>query len=476
MTRLKEYYWAIIPVLGWLIVRFGFGFNGLYGQDAYAYLLYAREWKSFFLGGETPGSFFWPPNYSIVSALLALFVKTEFYSLQLISLLSMIVIGWLLDRWIRKAYSVDIELRIVYVSLAFLLSPYMFRLGMQSMSDMFAMMLVLASFYHLWRFIEAGEFRSLLFWSFFSGLAITTRYPTVIVLFPSIVFVVFRLLANKQLGRFAMGLMVGLTPILLAIWWMLGSGGIHNDIQNLLQNDWSITNFVRTEFHRGDTNSNFILPNLLFNLSAFVHPGTLFFGVFLLPFAFKGLKTDLFRLLVLSTILIYGLFLSGIPFQNSRVMTFTYPLIVMFLVPAFLRFSEWLKSKNLPLKTVFFLAVVFQTGLCARAMQPSILYNQFERELAAWIASEFPKTTVYTSSYSQLFDVYETGNSVVQIYDQPISFFEDGAIFIFNESLADFKLQGTMPLKNWEAANNLMKVEKQKCWTNGWCVYSLSSK
>ncbi|MGB1319088.1 MAG: hypothetical protein ACPG5W_12800, partial [Flavobacteriales bacterium] len=166
MNFLKKYYWAIVPIIGWLIVRFGFNFNGLYGQDAYAYLLHAREWKAFFLGGETPRTFFWPPNYSIIGALLSLLIKTEFYSLQLVSVFSMMGLAGILNRWIKEAYpEFKARSRIALVSLGFLLSPYMFRLGMQCMSDMLAMVFLTASFYQLWKSLQDDSAKSLLLWS-----------------------------------------------------------------------------------------------------------------------------------------------------------------------------------------------------------------------------------------------------------------------------------------------------------------------
>jgi hypothetical protein len=477
MTTLKKHYWAIIPIVGWLVVRFGFGFNGLYGQDAYAYLLHAREWRDFFLGGEIPGSFFWPPNYSIISALLALLVKTEFYSLQLVSVLSMIGLGWILDSWIKKTHQeTDEATRIVFVSIAFLLSPFMFRLGMQSMSDMLAMLFLTASFYYLSLYFQTDRIQSLLCWSAFSALAITTRYPAVVVLMPSISFIAFQLLSRGQFKRLVTVLLVGLVPLSMAIWWKLTSGGMENVLTIDLIQDWSVFHFFQSDFSTFDTNSKFTLPNLLFNLSVWVHPGTLFLGAILFPLSFRNLRNDSVRTLLLISILLYAFFLSGIPFQNSRVATFTFPLIVVFLFPGFARFTEWLKLKPIPKRYLLFAVPVIQVALCSRAMKPSISHNLFERELAAWIETNYASKTVYTSSYSQLFEVYETGNRVVQIFDAPVNAFEDDAIFIFNQSWANFKLKGTMPLQNWESAQNLMKVEEEKCWPNGWCVYSLKSR
>lgn len=457
-------------------MRFGFDFNGLYGQDAYAYLLHAREWKVFFLGGNTPGSFFWPPNYSIVSGFLGIILQSEIYALQLVSVGSLIGTAWIVDKWISRAYHIENHTRIAFVTLAILLSPYLFRLGQQSMSDMLAMFFLTASFYHLWNYLKTDSIKSLILWSLFSAFAITTRYPAVIILLPALVYVGFRLMSKRQFGKFVVGLLPGLIPLSFAILWKLKTGGINNDIQNVILEGLRFSNFLKTEFHNADGSSSYMLPNLLFNLSVAIHPGTFFLGLALLPFSFTGLKRDRFRLILLTSILVYALFLSGIPFQNSRVMTFSFPLVVMFLYPAFLRLTSLFESKKAPLKVVFSLCVFVQIALCARAMQPSVSYNYFERELVSWVETTCAAKVIYTSSYSQLFDVYNTGNPLMEIFNTRYSSFEDNSVFIFNEALIEGKIKQTVPHQNWEQANKLMSVEKEKCWSNGWCIYALQLK
>ncbi|MFT4680519.1 MAG: hypothetical protein ACI9YU_000347 [Flavobacteriales bacterium] len=476
MIILKKYYWAIIPIVGWLIVKFGFDFNGLYGQDAYAYLLHSREWKAFFIGGAIPSSFYWPPNYSIVSALLAFIVGTEFVSLQLISVLSMAGLAYVLDSWFRKEYDLEKDTRIAFITLAFLLSPYMFRLGQQSISEMLTMVFITGSFYHLKQYLQHEKVRSLLLWSVTAALSITTRYPAVIVLIAPILFMGFRLIRKGQFTRLLAGTIVGLVPVLVAVWWKTKSGGMEQVMSADLLQNWSVSQLFQTEFSRDEGNFSFMFPNILFNLSALVHPGTVFFGVLLLPFAFKKLKNNTARLLAAISFLIYALFLSGVPVQNTRLMTFSYPLLVMISFPGFVELTNWIKSKRIPTTLLFTACLIVQIALCARAMQPSIVHNHFEEELANWVRENHTSKTIYTSDYPQLFDVYETGNPVVQTYTVLLNSFEDDAIFIFNQSSSEFKLKGTVPLQNWLLAQNLMQVEEEKGWSNGWCVYSLKSR
>ncbi|MGB0369238.1 MAG: hypothetical protein ACPGD8_07515 [Flavobacteriales bacterium] len=278
------------------------------------------------------------------------------------------------------------------------------------------------------------------------------------------------------MGKFAAGIVVGAIPISLAIWWKITSGGMETVLGIDLIQNWHISNFWQSEFSTSDTNSKFLFSNILFSLSPFVHPGTLFFGAVLLSLTITRISKDRFRFLLAISILLYACFLAGVPFQNSRVATFTFPLIVMVYLDGFERLTGWLVEKNLPRKSILFVAVIVQLGLCARAMSPSISNNHFEQELASWVQTNGSDKTVYTSDYLQLFDVYETNNQTISIYESEITDFENESIFIFNPSMASVKLKGTMPLQNWEEAQGQMHVNELKCWENGWCVYSLNAK
>lgn len=476
MSFFKKYYWGIIPILCWVIIRFGFDFNGLYGQDAYAYLLHTRDWKAFFLGGNIPGPFFWPPNYSIVSGVIALIVQSEFYATQLVSVGSLIGLAWAIDKWIKGALTLSENARIAFVSLSILMSPYLLRLGLQSMSDMLAMFLLSSSFYLLWKYLENESTRALSLWSLVTALALTTRYPSIVVLSPAILYVTYRLITQRLFFGLIMGFVVASIPISLAIWWKTDSMGVYGVTENELFQQWNPTNFFRSEFQLADTNSRFLFPNLLFNLSAAIHPGAIFFGAILLPFSFNGLRQSPFRIIILLAFLTYAIFLSGVPFQNSRVMIFTFPLIVIFMSFGFQSLLDRLEAKRIPVKLAFIICILTQTSLCVRAMQPSIKMNRFERELADWVIKNHPEKAVYTSEYSQLFDAYETGNSVVLTFGEAVLSFEDNSIFIFNESMMDFKIKGTMPHHNWENANRIMLVQKEMSWPNGWSVYSMKVK
>lgn len=475
MKWLLKYYWAIIPLIGWLIVRYMFGFDGLYGQDAYAYLLHAREWRSFLLGGVLPGYFFWPPNYSIIGGVLAITFDSEFVSLQLISVLSLMGSGYFADRIIRETTELNEGVRLAFVTLGLLLSPYIFRLGMQGMSDMMTMCFLLGSFWFFHRTITNSGTNSMIGFSIFTALALTSRYPSIVVLIIPIIVTGYTLLSSRKFGILMIGLLAGSVILIPAIawkWQWVEIWASANNFDGLY--DWSVSNFFRAEFHRKDSFTSHLLPNILFNLSAWLHPGLLLFTVVLFPFLPNRAMTT-FRWTILYSILAYILFLSGVPFQNSRVLTFIFPLILIFMAPAFGKFVELMNCQRFPIKSLFAIALVIQVGLTARALKPSVELAQFENELVDWIGSDHPTKTIYTSAFSQLFDAHETGNPTVQVFDSKVVEFQTGGLYIFNHGWSK-KLEGTMVMENWNRANSSMNVAEHRCWPNGWCVYQLSEK
>ena len=65
----------VFVLLFFVIVRFGLGFNGLYGQDAHEYLRFGKALYQFFLTGTNPGDYIWPVNFPLYGAIFSLFMQ-----------------------------------------------------------------------------------------------------------------------------------------------------------------------------------------------------------------------------------------------------------------------------------------------------------------------------------------------------------------------------------------------------------------
>jgi len=477
MKFVRTYYWAIIPFLSWIIVRYGFGFTGAFGQDAYAYLLYGREMTDLILNATPSGYFFWPANYPLLIGLLAIVLKSHFLAGQLISVASFSGVAYFIHRLLRRVFNLSESMAIGYVMLTFLFSPYMFRLSSQIMSDMLAMFLITGSFYYLIIFGREKNVRTGILWTIFTGLATTTRYPSGVVLLLPSIYMLIMLLRGRNWKLLSIMVLIGAIILFPAIWWkweMMAKHANSVSFDGIL--DWRFSNYFKSGFLRRDGQSHYFLPNILFNFSLFIHPGTVFFGVALLPFIMGSVRKYTVFAVILFSVILYSLFLSGIPFQNSRVMTFTFPLVVILYAPGYRVLVDKIRAMNINLKWVFSIALIIQAGLCARAMKPSVLSQRMDLELVDHINKEHPGKTVYTFAFSQIFDAYRTGNPVVNTFNIEQLEFHKDAVYIFNPDLIDTKLAGTMPHTNWVKANSRMTLTNTKCWPDGWCVYSMNEK
>ncbi|MBK7438844.1 MAG: hypothetical protein IPI77_19355 [Saprospiraceae bacterium] len=100
----------LLPLTILVVLRIN-GFDGMAGQDGYAYVDYAIAIKRWLTFGESPGHFFWPPGYSLLGACLGLFIYSVPLSMQLISCLSLslllITINALLKNYIQHQIRKD---------------------------------------------------------------------------------------------------------------------------------------------------------------------------------------------------------------------------------------------------------------------------------------------------------------------------------------------------------------------------------
>ena len=141
-----------IPILFWLIIYWGYGFDGLYGQDSYEYLRYANAIRNFILTGENPGDYFWPLYYPIFGAIVSLVIKNTVISLQLISVLSLSVSSIYLYKLMLLVFPFKKKITALYTILFFIFSPFVIRSSMIIMSDILATCFIILTVYNFYKF------------------------------------------------------------------------------------------------------------------------------------------------------------------------------------------------------------------------------------------------------------------------------------------------------------------------------------
>ena len=115
-------------------------FNGLYGQDSYAYVDYAEGLRAWLGGGEMPEAIFWPEGYPMAGALLSYVTGDVAVACLWLSALSVgMAVYWMLRLGRLMGWGNG---AVWAVGLVLGSSPFLLRNGMMCMSDAMAVALV----------------------------------------------------------------------------------------------------------------------------------------------------------------------------------------------------------------------------------------------------------------------------------------------------------------------------------------------
>jgi len=311
---------------GALVVRVGAvaatGFDGLYGQDAYAYFDQAMALRNALLQAiPAPPGFHWPQGYPALVALMSLAVGAGPFAAQLVSLLmgsSVAPLTFLVGRRLLPPGSDGAS---VLAAILTAVGGQAVLSSIVSMSDASAMALTLLSMCLVLRFRDCPQRWSLLVLAvILGGAAVATRWASVLV-GPALAVPALRGLAYDRRFR-------RLFPALLAAG--LGSGAVlftlfhikAFDLMGYFRN-WNLINAVWGPIPQIAPDSLAAkAPGLLYYLAPLYHPA--FLGPLLGPLAVWGLwrlwrDNDRYRSL---TLVLWAavpfFFFSGLPLRNLR--------------------------------------------------------------------------------------------------------------------------------------------------------------
>ncbi len=439
------------------------GFDGLYGQDSYAYLFQINHLETL-----TSQDAFYPPFYAFLGWLFKWIVQNPAFSLQWVSLLSWFGTGLLLYKIATKSLQLSNKIAGIGILVLFTFSPFVMRLSLLVMSDSLALFMAVLSIYlglfskHKWTY-------ALFF--VVAALALLTRYALVPLLVPTLFLVIFRLFQHRSFNVWLsalMGISIGLTALLVNMfYWTSESGSTQHSWLQL----WDLRHYFKNSFDHKDGLVEYTLPNILYVLKNLFHP---IYSLLLVPALFFFNKSDLksveIKILLISYIL-YTLFLAGIPFQNDRFLLPAFPFMLLVLLPAFVRLIErmgkfkWLICIVIPIQMVVFL----------RLIKPIYERNQLELYL-------FENLQPYANKkiYSFDVDIALEGRGLkaewMNLWKENYTTFSSGAFVLFNEKKFAKQWEGKNPMLNWETLNqNYQLISIQKL-DQGWELYEICDK
>lgn len=422
-----------------LIIVSAAQFDGLYGQDAYAYFEYARQIAE----GELAGSFYWPLGYPMLAALFMRLTGAVPLGAQLASAITGSAIAPLVYLITRKLTPSNTHTSLLPVSAGLLasLSGQLLQSSISIMADAPALFWATLSAYALIHFDQTRQAEWLPISAASLALAIITRWIFAGLIFPLGVFAVLSLRHSSSPNHpFTLSprLLISLSSALVIFSLILLPQIIFSQFSSAPVTshawlvEWNPLNAFKVAFDNPDGHFDYRWPPLIFYAEPLFHPFYLF--PILTPFVFIGawhLRRSRYLILLGGWILTLYLYLIGIPYENFRFGLAFYPPIVALttLGLAVVRFSYTpalphtfslsprLRISHSPLFLVF-ISIVAALPFTARGL--FTFFSVKSRELAAaryLQAQAAPNATVLTFSLTLTLKHY-TNLNVVDLYEQ----------------------------------------------------------
>lgn len=454
------------------------GFNGLYGQDAHAYLQQSRLFFNFLQDFSK-----WPvreplselaSGYPFAGACVRLLVGDAVLALQLVSLLSYAGSIWLFQALLRQLTpGAHAASRLSYTILLCAMAPLLVRAGVSSMSDALGLMLCMATLLAVLRTLQDASWRYPLGAVIFAASACIVRFSNAPLLAPMLLAFCAHLLQRKRGLVLAACVLAGMVALLPLFWQV-------NWAQHSMWQDWSAWNLFRRSFVTTNGQLSYYLPNICHVL---LYP-VLYYGfspfIGLLFVLFRRTDLQLYsKKIVLACLAVHLLFLATVSGQNARYLIPDYVLLLCLLFPAWDRMHAYgfyfLKWKWMRwILGVFCIIQIADTTLLLR---PMLHRSQLERHAAAQISAVVPDHAIlYAFDLDVALKSYLPGLQYRNLWEQRYPDFEPGAYVLFNEAKLAKQWAGKNPMLNWEQLNATYTLDTVQDIGDSWLLYRISEQ
>jgi 4-amino-4-deoxy-L-arabinose transferase-like glycosyltransferase len=336
---------VILPVT-LLVLRHGF--DGLYGQDSYAYYYYASgPLRDRLLALQPPPPFFWPPGYPLLVFLLSLLLGGGTAAAQIASLATgalvpvlTALLAW--ELWAEQSRSGIGRWLPLLAGLLAALAGQLWQSSAVIMSDTAGLAAATLGAWALARYGRGSGGRWLLLAAGAGAYAVLARWAYGLVALPLAVAALLLLARRPRRQAIAQAIAAAiivlavLSPVMVAtvqgaVTADAGHGAFTGDLEVVT---WHPLNALEREFVNSDGYLSYRLPNSLYYALAPAHRAffTPLLALLLLPgfFALGRQRTPLRLLLLIAWPATVYLFLAGVPWQNFRfVLPYLPPLAIV---------------------------------------------------------------------------------------------------------------------------------------------------
>lgn len=458
----------VLYAVVFIIIRYIFNFEGLYGQDSFEYYRYAKEIKSCIFSLEKPKPFFWPVLYPLLGAFIDIIFNNMTFSLQLISCLSMFFTIVYFIKTIDLLYPSIKKSLLAFIIIASI--PFFIKFSILIMSDALTCLFVSVSIFHFIKYTTTKK-TSFIFMAYMLSLfAIQTRYVSIVIFLPFYANSLYEILKKEEKMKSMLfilfAIVIGLLPHILLKWDDFNHTYNHSHIIN-----WSLQNLFLRDFFTIDGLMNYRLPNILYYIIINFGPGYLLLISIISMIGLKKIELRKPQFLILFSIILYIIFLAGVPFQNSRFEILVMTLLLLLLFPAL----NYAFEKNN--KVAIWISVIgsfLSIGIFFHYFNPILKRSILEKNVSAYFISNYPQKTIYAFDIDVAMLGYGVRSPIINIWKDKITTYQLGSLIIFNEAALGKQWENKNPMINWNYLKNNYSLTKLQTFEQGWEVYEIN--
>jgi 4-amino-4-deoxy-L-arabinose transferase-like glycosyltransferase len=404
-------------------------FDGLYGQDSYAYFDFAGELRTAISQGRAPGAFFWPLGYPVLLAVGFALFGTQAVVGQAINIIlgtALTPLVYILARQIGLKRTGSL-----IAALLMTLCGQALQSSLVLMSDIPGLFWTALSAVLLWAYLQSShKTRWLVLAGIALALACITRWIYLILapLWAICLLIEWR---GHIRWRDSLVTLLGVTVIILPQ-VLYSTTNPWPTLNHAWVEGWSPGNAFKSEFTNIDGHFQYDKINAVYYAQTYYDPYYLapIFAPFLLLALWGLFRRGYAQLLMIAAwALLPYLFLAGIPYQNIRFPLIVVPAVAILAGVGMETAAEWVSHIRLPRSSpaaVGALAVLLIIG--ASQMLPIdrtnvgnfIINQQRDKDTAAWAAQHVPDgATLYTFGRTRMLKHYTTLHVYELYYETP---------------------------------------------------------
>jgi len=408
-------------------------FDGLYGQDAYAYYNFAAD----VLNGDATGEFFWPLGYPALLTLGMGVFGVDARVGQALSILMGAALAPLIYLLARQMSGKPAGAFVAGLVMAF--CGQAVQSSIVLMADIPSLFGATLSAVMLWLYLRGGRSSWLMLSAFALALAGISRWLYLILALPWALTV---LIYWRGRIRWKESLLTATAALIILMPQALYSRSSPFPVLNhAWVEGWSSVNFGKHQFTNIDGNFTYETPNALFYAQPFYDP--YYVAPIFIPFIFLGLLWSLKKRRWMALVMLLGwvalpfIFLAGIPYQNIRFPMIFVPAIAFFIGSGIDGLVTWtqhfrpLKKRILQRTVAVGLSVIVIFGVgqmfitSQNIVSNFVTVHQRDKAVAAWATEIVPAEEIlYTFGLTLTLQHYTSLDVYEIYYETPASLAE----------------------------------------------------